>query len=135
MRNLFESKPTQNVQTMMGGAGPMQAAGFYGMMQNPQMQNPQFAPMRHSAPIIRATPRWGAQPQMGMPQIRAATRIMGPAAVRGQQYQLKNAVRNIPQMDSMQGGMVQAPPAPAPAAPPMGDGQVMPLNWKTLFVH
>jgi len=113
----------QNVQTMMGGAGPMQAAGFYGMMQNPQMQNPQFAPMRHSAPIIRATPRWGAQPQMGMPQIRAATRIMGPAAVRGQQYQLKNAVRNIPQMDSMQGGMVQAPPAPAPAAPPMGDGQ------------
>merc|ERR1712142_246805 len=30
----------------------------------------------------------------------------------------KNAVRNIPQMENMQGGMVQAPPAP-----PMGDGQ------------
>ena len=112
----------------MGGAGPMQAAGFYGVPQMQQMQNPQFA-MRHSAPIIRATPRWGAQPQMGMPQMRAATRIMGPAAIRGQQYKLTNTVRNIPQMDPMSPGMVQQTPTTptqgANSAPPMGDGQVI----------
>ena len=74
-------QPTQpGVQAMMGG-NPMQAAGFYGVPQQMQMQNPQFA-MRHSAPIIRATPRWGAQPQMGMPQMRPATRIMGPGMSR-----------------------------------------------------
>jgi len=118
-------QPAQNVAQMMGGAGPMQAAGFYGVPQMQQMQNPQFA-MRHSAPIIRATPRWGAQPQMGMPQMRAATRIMGPAAIRGQQYKLTNTVRNIPQMDPMTPGMVQTPTTPtqgANSAPPMGDGQ------------
>jgi len=119
-------QPAQNVAQMMGGAGPMQAAGFYGVPQMQQMQNPQFA-MRHSAPIIRATPRWGAQPQMGMPQMRAATRIMGPAAIRGQQYKLTNTVRNIPQMDPMSPGMVQQTPTTptqgANSAPPMGDGQ------------
>merc|ERR1711892_690261 len=129
-------QPTQpGVQAMMGG-NPMQAAGFYGVPQQMQMQNPQFA-MRHSAPIIRATPRWGAQPQMGMPQMRPATRIMGPAAIRGQQYKLTNTVRNIPQMDPMSpGGMgVQAPTTPtqnAAGAPPMGDGQVEPLTSSML---
>jgi len=130
-------QPTQpGVQAMMGG-NPMQAAGFYGVPQQMQMQNPQFA-MRHSAPIIRATPRWGAQPQMGMPQMRPATRIMGPAAIRGQQYKLTNTVRNIPQMDPMSpGGMgVQTPTTPTqnagPGAPPMGDGQVEPLTSSML---
>merc|ERR1712106_489745 len=128
-------QPTQpGVQAMMGG-NPMQAAGFYGVPQQMQMQNPQFA-MRHSAPIIRAAPRWGAQPQMGMPQMRPATRIMGPA-IRGQQYKLTNTVRNIPQMDPMSpGGMgVQAPTTPtqnAAGAPPMGDGQVEPLTSSML---
>merc|ERR1719454_1262926 len=114
-------QPAQNVQAMMGAGGPMQAAGFYGMPQMQQVQSPQFA-MRHSAPIIRATPRWGQQPQMGMPQMRAATRIMGPAAIRGQQYKLTNAVRNIPQMEPMaqQQAMTQSAPQ---AQPPMGDGQ------------
>merc|ERR1711868_293092 len=88
-------------------AQPMPATGSY-FMPAMQVQQNQFI---RPGGMIRATPRWGAQPNQmqQMAQIRpaAAARMMTQPQVRQPQFQLKrDGVRNAPGQEHMMASMV-----------------------------
>merc|ERR1712227_83707 len=104
-------------------AQPMPAAGSY-FMPAMQVQQNQFI---RPGGMIRATPRWGAQPNQmqQMAQIRpaAAARMMTQPQVRQPQFQLKrDGVRNAPGQEHMMASMVNPGMAAAPMPTPAGDG-------------
>lgn len=107
----------QNVQAIMGG-GQQMTGGSYFMPAMPVQPN-QFMP--RPGQMIRATPRWGAQP-MPMTNIRPRMAMGQPPQVRGQQqFKLTNTVRNVPSIDNGMVGMVQQTPQ-QPSIPAV-DGQ------------
>jgi len=104
-------------------AQPMPATGSY-FMPAMQVQQNQFI---RPGGMIRATPRWGAQPNQmqQMAQIRpaAAARMMTQPQVRQPQFQLKrDGVRNAPGQEHMMASMVNPGMAAAPMPTPAGDG-------------